>query len=618
MDRIIKCPKRQDCHYKLSPGSSGETSINLSNEVFQFLFPSGAPTGTPIDIAFRVFKSDAIKALCFIVGKLPLYKTSSSGSTVIEYNTDFFTSQYDIISSFFGDEEEADYHVKLLYREDGRIYLNGLDDNDFNIRHYLVESNTVLVFSRENDTLFLRLEFGTDLFEKYSVLSAAHHGEIVVAEKKLRNFILECVKVFSKIDGLESVKGFVANPIQAGYPIKIASNDHGFSLTGMFIETTKENLEERNAESERWYSEEFVLDGHTVYLSTQWNATGDYQLTLNDFLVMMNVCYPGRFTYSQEGKEFVLRKAESQLSETSKQKIFFGTPGSGKSYKVNSIVRPFETRTFRVTFHPDTDYASFVGSYKPVKDGTAPITYEFVPQAFTDAYVKAWEDTSFPVFLVIEEINRGNCAQIFGDLFQLLDRDEKGFSEYNVNADKDLRKYLERKDILGEDHPGIKNGKLCLPSNLYIFATMNTSDQSLFPMDSAFKRRWQWEYVPIQSSNSESQFFIAIGDKKYPWKDFLEAVNGRIKDVSESEDKQMGNFFIKNNISEKEFVSKVMFYLWSEVCKEEYHARSFFHYKDGVNDEFSFNDLFRNQDAETIIDTEILQGFMKFLKVDGV
>lgn len=296
------------------------------------------------------------------------------------------------------------------------------------------------------------------------------------------------------------------------------------------------------------------------------------------------------------------------------QKIYFGTPGSGKSKKVQEIVAPFKNDTFRTTFHPDTDYASFVGAYKPVKDGDT-LTYEFIPQAFTDAYVSAWKDTTKPVYLVIEEINRGNCAQIFGDLFQLLDRGDDGKSEYSVKADKDLRKYLESDKVLGKDHEGIQNGELCLPGNLHILATMNTSDQSLFPMDSAFKRRWEWEYVPIDPENPYSQFTITIADKKYAWKDFLIAANERVKDVSESEDKQMGNFFIKDNIGKDEFISKVMFYLWSEVCKDEYRARSFFHYKDGNNDEFSFNDLFQKDAAGVKKDVALLQGFMNFLGV---
>ena len=134
-------------------------------------------------------------------------------------------------------------------------------------------------------------------------------------------------------------------------------------------------------------------------------------------------------------------------------------------------------------------------------------------------------------------------------------------------------------------------------------------------MDSAFKRRWNWVYVPIEPENPKSQFIITIDNKKYDWSKFLVAANERIKDVSESEDKQMGNFFIKEDIDKDEFICKVMFYLWSEVCKDEYHARSFFHYKDGNNDEFSFNELFQKDAAGVKKDVALLQGFMSFLGV---
>ena len=296
----------------------------------------------------------------------------------------------------------------------------------------------------------------------------------------------------------------------------------------------------------------------------------------------------------------------------SHQIIYYGCPGSGKSHYVKDITEHVDSNfVFRTTFHPDTDYASFVGCYKPrVNDGV--IEYSFTPQIFTNAYVKAWEDTNNPVYLIIEEINRGNCAQIFGDLFQLLDRDKvTGKSEYPIKADKDLVAYIEKE--LGAGHEGIKNGELCLPSNLIIYATMNTSDQSLFPMDSAFKRRWDWEYVPINYSKDidSGKFIINIAGAEYLWVDFLEKVNDKIYDATNSEDKQMGNFFIKKSVDAKEFINKVMFYLWNEVCKEEYGTqRNFFRKgKDGKT-EFKFTELFgANQ-------TTILNEFMTSLGVE--
>ena len=301
------------------------------------------------------------------------------------------------------------------------------------------------------------------------------------------------------------------------------------------------------------------------------------------------------------------------------QQIYYGTPGSGKSHKVKDMVEAAypdkderEKYVFRTTFHPDSDYASFVGCYKPqMKDGA--ITYEFVPQSFTKAYVQAWNEPEKQIYLIVEEINRGNCAQIFGDLFQLLDR-KNGVSEYPIDADDDLRQYLE-KELNEADKAGIANGKIKLPANLNILATMNTSDQSLFPMDSAFKRRWNWECVPIDYNNPKSsEFRISIGDQNYKWLDFLKNVNTHIFNTTGSEDKQMGNFFIDSNVDERQFVNKVMFYLWNDVCKDEVGTKNNFfrNYTNAEKDEsveFSFNDLF-SADA-----SHILAMFMEYLDV---
>ena len=323
-------------------------------------------------------------------------------------------------------------------------------------------------------------------------------------------------------------------------------------------------------------------------------------------------------------------RQDNATANKSDQIIYYGAPGTGKSHVVKEQTGEWLNEdedqdlpnVFRTTFHPDTDYASFVGCYKPTMKPTTnaaktlsgkeeEIVYEYVPQVFADAYIYAYNNPTEPTYLVIEEINRGNCAQIFGDLFQLLDR-KNGKSEYKIKADKDLAKYLsEAKDKDGQDilkdKEGIKDGKLCLPTNLHILATMNTSDQSLFPMDSAFKRRWEWEYVPINYAEDikSGKFEIKIGDKTYSWVKFIEEVNKHIFDLTQSEDKQMGNFFIKHSVDEKEFKSKVMFYLWYEVLRDETGNNKYFFCKKESADskdvaQFTFKDLYDEHATETI------------------
>lgn len=289
------------------------------------------------------------------------------------------------------------------------------------------------------------------------------------------------------------------------------------------------------------------------------------------------------------------------------QKIYYGSPGCGKSHYIKKFFKENnipEEQIIRTTFHPDSDYNSFVGSYKPIMEGND-IKYKFSPQSFTKAYIKAYSNPSKNFYLIIEEINRGNCAQIFGDIFQLLDRDNSGISIYPIDADEDLRKYLEE-ELSAKGFEGIKEGKLTLPTNLNIIATMNTSDQSLFPMDSAFKRRWDWEYMPIDMNNPDSaKFVIKLKNSNnekfiYKWHSFLEQINPLIRDVTKSEDKQLGNFFIKDSIEGKDFISKVMFFLWYEICKDEYGTKNnFFKNQDDV--EFTFNDLYSSKGMDLLI-----------------
>lgn len=313
------------------------------------------------------------------------------------------------------------------------------------------------------------------------------------------------------------------------------------------------------------------------------------------------------------------------------QQIFYGAPGTGKSHTIEQMCSKYEN--YRTTFHPDTDYASFVGSYKPitvktdVRDMAGHIVYEkgeavkesrivyrYVMQAFLKAYVAAWReqqnDEPKPVFLIVEEINRGNCAQIFGDIFQLLDRNAAGFSDYPIVADDDLAQEL--KEILGEfsiaKHDAInalyngdkdvvgmvKNGEcLLLPNNMYIWATMNTSDQSLFPIDSAFKRRWDWNYIKIKDAGENFKIVFSNGNA-YDWWEFISAINDRIEGGEiQQEDKKLGYFFAKAKdkvITPKVLLSKVLFYLYNDVFKDFSLDEDFF--KDENGETMSFASYF--------------------------
>ena len=311
------------------------------------------------------------------------------------------------------------------------------------------------------------------------------------------------------------------------------------------------------------------------------------------------------------------------LDNTPHQIIFYGSPGTGKSREVE--LRTNGHNRTRTTFHPETDYHSFVGSYKPVMDGIN-IKYDFVPQAFTKAYCNAWLNPEQPYFLIIEEINRGNCAQIFGDLFQCLDRDGDGISKYEINCDKDLANHLKSVFESSANVDAVTNykqiiqtegfDKIILPKNLYILATMNTSDQSLFPMDSAFKRRWDWEFVPINYEDANS-LNIVVGDSKYNWGKFIENINPKIKELTGSEDKQLGNRFVNPNdgsITFDQFRSKVLFYLWSEVYKDEFGTQSsIFKYENEDNNpiDFQFGELY-NSNA-----LEIAEAFLKFNGIES-
>ena len=412
----------------------------------------------------------------------------------------------------------------------------------------------------------------------------------------------------------------------------------------------------------------------------QYEKTGSYQYSNALKTYMRFLC--AKEIFSNEAKKVKLP------SNLTLQQIYYGAPGTGKSKTIKDLT--FGESVIRTTFHPDSDYASFVGTYKPITEEVTlrdcygkkvideetnevvkeeRIAYKFIPQAFLEAYVKAWKklgskksgksDKSYnrihpalldtpeiftknkaskKQFLVIEEINRGNCAQIFGDLFQLLDRNEYGFSDYPIVADKDMQKYLKKEfegwEITNKDKINqlygeanmvsliMKGERLVLPSNLYIWATMNTSDQSLFPIDSAFKRRWDWKYVPIREgrdkeTNAKLNWYINTGDKQYDWWSFISKVNKLIGSLTNSEDKKLGYFFCKAKDGEIDadlFVSKVIFYLWNDVFKDYGFDDKDFQDEEGKI--LSFDRFYEDKNGKTNVDIAIVEQFLENLGVE--
>lgn len=294
--------------------------------------------------------------------------------------------------------------------------------------------------------------------------------------------------------------------------------------------------------------------------------------------------------------EFIKPVFNTKLqTEFERNRIVFGAPGTGKSFRLKEdsgkLLESTTGTLERVTFHPDYTYSQFVGTYKPVSDENGDIRYKFVPGPFMRIYVDALKsgrtDEPQPHLLLVEEINRARVAAVFGDIFQLLDRNSVGVSEYDIQATEDIRKYLA--DELGGTKENYE--KLQLPNNLFIWATMNSADQGVFPMDTAFKRRWNFQYIGINDSQDKlkyedgREYIIPVGmkeNRKYvKWNDLRTGINEILTDTCKvNEDKLLGSFFMSKDMLEnavstdkkedkfvEAFESKVIMYLFEDVMK---------------------------------------------------
>lgn len=482
-----------------------------------------------------------------------------------------FLTNYDW---WFGSKtiDRSDYFVSSV------LNLAGVINNS---QSYIADlAYTLSIHKDLNDVL----QKDYDSYLKKSVLNTNKVDTTIFEEKYLRNIIFESFRYILNEYGEKTV--FKGHEIKYSiiedreYKGLTLPDFFGFEIIFAIFDKPLDIRNLKSSDTKRYFEKAITIFGNDYsYFTTQWNSDtrGLSLINFNKYLEHITnnnleiIKDNNLFKLISKGKDI----NSSPLKKT-EQKIYYGAPGTGKSYKVDNEINKLSPNFYeRITFHPEFDHASFVGSYKPKsekdEDGKDVIKYQFVPQAFTNIYERAWSDSNNQYYLIIEEINRGNCAEIFGDIFQLLDRK----SNYTVSPSNEMKSHIIEK--LGAEHEGIKMG-LKLPPNLTLYATMNTSDQSLFPMDSAFKRRWDWEYIPIcydDIPENESYGYNVIFDDKnsFKWLDFIKNVNAIIKsNPNLGMDKCIGNYFIKSDskvIPLKEFINKAIFYLWNDVFKDE-------------------------------------------------
>jgi len=518
--------------------------MNLSIEIMEFIINPVPNKGEDRPVSFLLYKEDFLKGLAYIIANLPLYRSSSTYSTKIEFSEGYFNELYSSVQEFFGDKPIQTYNVNIYRRSDSRIYLNSLRNGSFSIRNFLIEEISVLIFSKDS------------------------HGNNIIRLDSIDN-LSENVKE----DRSQDLENPTARQIiyygapGTGKSHKIKEILGEYEGCPEDKKVPKANIFRTTFHPDSDYST-FV----GAYKPTM-KKQKDKIYTKGELISKLTEMKDGGVTYSPQKFGAKYWRSLKQLNLADKKDILQAC-GMSDNYTV------------------ELDKGIAVGEEYLANSEESRIIYSFIPQTFLNAYIRAYQ-TDENVYLIIEEINRGNCAQIFGDLFQLLDRDETGKSEYTIKADADLKTFLENE--LGESSEAIKDGELCLPPNLYIYATMNTSDQSLFPIDSAFKRRWDWEYEPIKYKNTD--WMIDIDGLKYRWSDFQNEVNTRILNDTGSEDKMLGDYFVNppaKVISYNLFRNKILFYLWNDVCKDG-DADIF-----PTNEKFSFSRLY-DEDSKRLI-----------------
>ncbi len=459
--------------------------------------------------------------------------------------------------------------IELLLGEDLRLELY----------HKKLNWESVDIIVKDREILVVANEKFSDLFDRVD-FERAYASKDLKYKKEFENAYQNCQEAIKSNGNLSLYLTIVAiiEPIYDPDKSSVSSKAHYNDL-----EFNKDDL----------------IDLNESYFSKVRNYSEDY-ISINRLTKLIH-------EIEEENRDNL---KESELMDTnyiendiySRNKILFGPPGTGKSYNIKNkmkLINVKEENVTRITFHPEYSYYEFVGQYKPVvayektgsriryhntedyKDEKAFVYYDFVAGPFTKSIVKALKleenngDGSENALLIIEEINRGNSSAIFGDIFQLLDRinnvdhDNYGESEYSIYIPVEMKEYIKRelnwKEVDWKER--FKRGFI-IPSNLYIYATMNTSDQSLYPMDSAFKRRWDMDYMHIDYDEHKlKKLYLPEPYENIRWLDFIKKINEEIVKYTEVDDKQIGEWFVGNRLFKSDFLGKVISYLWFDIFR---------------------------------------------------
>lgn len=502
---VKKLCKMQDSGLKRVPYNSGETSINLSNDVVEILLGSTIIRPSNTSVKLRLYKSDFIQGLCYIITQLPLYNSSSQGYKKVEYSMDLYNKYLANINAFFENSESKDYECNIILRKDGRNYLNDLKKGDFSIRDFLVENSSQITYGSSDDGVkYLRISYMNPIAE------TKKQGKLLISDKTHCKFALKCITYFYNSPKWNNIDNYVED-FKEGDSIKV-SNGQKLSLAGMFTYVSEDELIARNDPKRRWYTEPFKIKGKTVYLSTEWYPGGNedktYSLEIPKLGKFISTCFGSQYKIikneqawelwelsndnqdqktkkeSEDNKEdkkdsqqpFSISRMISIISETgllyspdlikrfafslmSKRfLILSGLAGSGKTQLAlafaNALIED-ETQLCVVPVGADwTNREPLLGFPNALQEGL----YVKPESGVLDLLIEAnkQENKAKPYFLVLDEMNMSYVERYFADFLSSMESHKamplwKGFSDEVPQT-------------------------ICLPGNLFIIGTINVDE----------------------------------------------------------------------------------------------------------------------------------------------